>query len=274
MLLPTAPALLNLLIVNTTLDMFNSVHQSCLADRYYGTYDDQSLFILDSESHCDFSELNLDLRWESSLIPVHPHHELLFVKRIEIEDAITDEDTLLGGLERLVYYTADNAPAALGTQRPLIADAPIYSIPYHTDSSAILTISPRLLSHIDKVLPPSYNAYGLPKFPLPFRRISDEARERIRRWTDSVEYDGDIGWIVDGLSIAELREDVRYLTGEDPDSPILSRSSFSEGGRLAAEWILEQIEETGAECELKQFLTGFAPNVVWCVTPHYDGSHA
>jgi len=55
--------------------------------------------------------------------------------------------------------------------------------------------------------------------------------------------------MVDGLSIAELREDVRYLTGEDPCSQILSRNPFSEGGRLAAEWILEQIEETCAECK-------------------------
>ena len=230
--------------------------------------------MLDSESHCDFSEFNLGVRWESSQIQVHPHHELLFIKKMEIEDAITDEDTLLGGLELLVSYTADGAPGTLGTQRPFIADVPIYSIPYYTDSSVILTISPHLLSHIDKALPPSYKAYALPKIPIPFRRISDKARERIRHWADSVEYNDEIGWIVDGLSIAELRDDVRYLTGEDSNSPILSRSSFSEGGRLAAEWILEQIEETGAECELKLFLTSFAPNVVWCVTPHYYGAHA
>jgi len=272
MLLPTAPTLLNLLIVNATSDRFNFIPQSCLADQYHGTYGDQSLFILDSESHCDFSELNFGLRWESRLIPAHPHHEILFVKRMEIEGAISDEDTLLGGLERLVSYTADD-PATLGTQQPFIVDAQRYSILYHTGSSAILIISPHLLPHIDKALPPSYKAYVLPKTPLPFRRVSDEARERIRRWIDSVQYDDDIGRILDGLSATELREDVRYLTGEDPNSPILSRSSFSEGGRLAAEWILEQIEETGAECELKQFLIGFAPNVVWCVTPHHDRAY-
>jgi len=267
MLLPVAPALLNLLVVTANLDEFGKlVHQSCLADRYYGTHGDQSPFTLDPDFHCDPSELNLRLGRESSLIPVHPHHELLFVKKMEIEGAITDEDTLLGGLERLAAHTTGEAPATLGTQWPLIADAPMYTIPYYTESSAILTISPHLLPHIDKALPLSYKAYAIPRIPVPFRRVPEEARERIRRWTDSVEYDGTIAWIVEGLSVSQLRNDVRYLTGEDPDSPILSRSSFSEGARLAAEWILEQIEETGAECELKLFLVGFAPNVVWCAT--------
>ena len=273
MLLPTVPALFNLLVVNATSDEFNLVHQSCLADHYRGTYSDQSLFMVDSESHCDFSGLNLDLGWESSLIPVHPHHELLFIKRMEVDGAMTEGGTLLGGLEHLVLYTDNDAPVILDTQQPLgVADTPTYFVPYHTDSSAILTVSLNLLPHIDKALPPAYKAYALPKVPLPFRRVPHEARERIRHWTDLVEYDDDIGWILEGLSVAELREDVRYLTGEDPDSPILSRSSFSEGGRLAAEWILEQIEETGAECELKKFMIGFAPNVVWCVaSPIYVG---
>ena len=251
------PTLLNLLVVNATLDGFNLAHKSCLTERYHGTFGGKSLFMLDPESHCDFSEFNLGLGWESNLIPIYPHHELLFVKRMEIEDATADEGTLHGGLERLV---SSHTPS--DTQRPLIGTSP-YSIPYYTESSAILTISPDLLPHIDKALPPSYKAYALPKVPLPIRPVPDEAKERIRYWTDSVGYDDDIGWIVEGLSITELREDVRYLTGEDPESPIISRHSFSEGGLLAAEWILEQIEETGAECELKRFLVGFAPNVIW-----------
>ena len=265
MLLPTAPALLNLLVANATLDGLDSVHQSCLSDHYYGTYGDQSLFILGSDSHCNLSEPKLMFGGEENLISVHPHHELLFVKKMDIEGAITDEVTLLGGLGRLVSHMTDDTPAILGAQWPLITDAPVYSIPYHTESSAIVTISPHLLPHIDKALPLSYKAYALPKIPVPFRPVPEEAKERIRRWTDSVEYDENIAWIIEELSVSQLRDDVRYLTGEDPDSPIISRSSFSEGSRLAAEWILAEIEETGAECELKSFLPGFAPNVVWCV---------
>ena len=258
MVLPTAPTLLSLLVVNGTLDGFNLARESCLAGRYHGTYGGESVFMLDSESHCDISEFNLGLGWESSLIPIYPHHELLFIKRMEIEDGATaNEGTLHSGLKHLV-----SSHTLSDTQRPL-TNTSTYSVPYYTESSAILSISPHFLPHVDKALPPSYKAYALPKIPLPVRRVPDEAKERIRHWTDLVEYDDDISWIVEGLSIAELREDIRYLTGEDPSSPILSRSSFSEGGLLAAEWILEQIEETGAECELKRFLVGFAPNVIW-----------
>ena len=276
MLVPTAPALLTLFIINATLHEFSPIHRSCLTDRYHGTYSDQSLFMVDPDSHCDPSELGLGLDWEAHPISVHPHYELLFLKKMEIKDAISDKGTLLGELERLSEYADNDTSPTSGAQLPLIEDAPMYSVLYHAESSAILSISPHLLPYIDRVLPPSYKAYALPKIPLPFRRVLEEAKRRIRRWTDAVEYDDNISWIVEGLSTHRLRKDVRYLTGEDSSSPILSRSSFSEGGQLAAEWILEQIGETGAECELKQFLPGFAPNVIWCVPSSrlYVNSHS
>ena len=261
MLLPTAPTLLNLLVVNATLDKFNFAHQSCFANNYYGTYGGQSLFMLDLDSRCDLSELKLGLGSRLSPITVHPYHELLFVEKMEVEGTIVDEYSLLDGLERLV--TADRTPTPLGAQQPLNPDAPLYTIPYHTESSAIITISPDLLPHIDKALPPSYKAYAFPNLPIPHRPVPEDAKERIVRWTDSIEHDPEIALITGDISTPELRDDIRYLTGENPESPILSRSSFSDGARLAAEWILEEIEETGAECELKSFLPGFAPNVVW-----------
>lgn len=261
MLPPSAPVLLNLLVINATLETLTSVYQTCLADRYYGTYDDQSIFKIDPTFFYDPSELKL--HWQASSILVQPHHELLFLKKMEIESVISDSHTLLDGLEHLAAHIADDTPIVSDVQLSFTKNAPVYSIPWHTDYSALLSISPHLLPHIDKALPPSYKAYALPKIPLPFRRVSDAAKRRIRRWTRSVKYDDEISLVVEGLSISQLRKDVRYLTGEDPDSPILSRSSFSEGGRLAAEWILEQIEETGAECELRRFLPGFSPNVIW-----------
>lgn len=270
MLLPTLPALFNLFITNATSERLSSVHQSCLADRYYGTYGDQSLFVVDRNSQCDPVELKLDLVWESSSICVYPHHELIFLKKMDIESAISDEHTLLGGLKHLASHITGDASATPSTQWPVTNNAPTYSIQYHTNHSTLLSISPHLLPYIDRALPPSYKVYALPRVPLPFRRVPDEAKGRIRQWTHSVEYNDDIGWVVEGLSVSQLRDDVRYLTGEDPDSPILSRSSFSEGGRLAAEWILDQIEDTGAECELQRFLPGFAPNVIWWVPPPHS----
>ncbi|OAX33683.1 Zn-dependent exopeptidase [Rhizopogon vinicolor AM-OR11-026] len=59
-----------------------------------------------------------------------------------------------------------------------------------------------------------------------------------------------------------MRADIRWLTGEDGESGIVSRHSFSEGSRVAANWLKERFEEAGATCELRPFKMGFAPNVV------------
>ena len=227
--------------------------------------------MVDPAFHCDPSELELGLSSELRSISVHPHHELLFLRKTDIEGAVSGEDTLLHGLEHLTAHIFNDNLAALNAQLPLTPNVSVYSILWHTDCSTLLSISPHLLPYIDRALPPSYKAYSLPKIPLPIFPVPDEAKGRIREWTHSVEYDGEISWVVERMSTSQLRNDVRYLTGEDPESPILSRSSFSEGGRLAAEWILEQIEQTGAKCELKGFLPGFAPNVIWWVTSSHSG---
>lgn len=60
-----------------------------------------------------------------------------------------------------------------------------------------------------------------------------------------------------------MLSDIRFLTGEDGASGIVSRHSFAKGSRVAAKWIQARIENTGATCELRDFLTGFAPNVIW-----------
>jgi len=62
--------------------------------------------------------------------------------------------------------------------------------------------------------------------------------------------------------VPQMRNDIRFLTGEDLSSPILSRHSFSEGARIAANWLRDRVENTGARCELRQFLPGFSPNVI------------
>lgn len=52
--------------------------------------------------------------------------------------------------------------------------------------------------------------------------------------------------------------------------PILSRHSFSTGAVVAAHWLKEQVESTGANCTLEPFLIGFAPNVI-CHYPILGG---
>lgn len=61
-----------------------------------------------------------------------------------------------------------------------------------------------------------------------------------------------------------MRHNIRHLTGEDGQG-IMSRHSFSEGARVAADWIQGEFEKSGAKCRQEKFLEGYSPNVIWCV---------
>ena len=95
---------------------------------------------------------------------------------------------------------------------------------------------------------------------------SDLLAHRLR-WKTSgslhLKYDDTIANIVQNISLPQMKNDITWLTGENEDSKILSRHSFSKGARIAASWISDRMEDTGAQCELRPFLTGFAPNIIW-----------
>lgn len=91
-------------------------------------------------------ELKLELDWKSGSNSVHQHREFLFLKKLEMKDAISDEDTLLSGLERLTEYTTNDPSATSGTQRPLIKDVPMHYFPYHANLGYHIDLpSPRAL---------------------------------------------------------------------------------------------------------------------------------
>lgn len=66
-----------------------------------------------------------------------------------------------------------------------------------------------------------------------------------------------------------MRLNIRHLSGEDADAAgarLLSRHSFSQGAKDAADWIEHQLKLTGARCRQERFLTGYAPNVIWSLS--------
>ena len=69
----------------------------------------QRLSLLGSGFHCDLCGLNLGLEWDSSLIQVHPHHEVPFVKKIKVKGVKSK-----GGSNSLfIGTTIDNAELEL-----------------------------------------------------------------------------------------------------------------------------------------------------------------
>ncbi|KAG1756937.1 putative aminopeptidase [Suillus occidentalis] len=57
----------------------------------------------------------------------------------------------------------------------------------------------------------------------------------------NIRFDPVVSSLVNSISLNQMRDDIRWLTGEDGKSGIISRHSFAEGSRL--------------------FISGFAPNV-------------
>jgi hypothetical protein len=87
----------------------------------------------------------------------------------------------------------------------------------------------------------------------------------LRDILSNLRFNPEVARIVSNISLPQVRNDIRFLTGEDGKSGIKSRHSFSSGALVAAEWLKVRLEETGAKCELRHFLPGFAPNVIWYV---------
>jgi hypothetical protein len=188
----------------------------------------------------------------------------MYIRKMPVQDDTESLDQLTEGLDRLNAYVPDPGSGASDPQTTLeLGNQDKYSFLHYTGADAIISVPPHLIPHIDKALPRSFKAYAIPTEPLSITPVPEEAVNRVKKWLKHLNFDEEIASIVSDISVPQMHNDIRYLTGEDVGSPILSRHSFSEGARIAANWLRDRIENTGARCELRQFMPGFAPNVIW-----------
>jgi len=188
----------------------------------------------------------------------------MYIHKMPVQDNTDSVDQLIKALERLNVYNADSDSGASDSQTTFGSGGKgKCSFLHHTGVDAIISVPPHLIPHIDKALPRSFKAYAIPTEPLAITPVPDEAVDRVKGWLHNLKFDEEIASIVSDISVPQMHNDIRYLTGEDSGSPIMSRHSFSEGARIAANWLKDRIQNTGAHCELREFLTGFAPNVIW-----------
>jgi hypothetical protein len=119
------------------------------------------------------------------------------------------------------------------------------------------------LGTLDFSLPRLWEAVVLPstELPLPHETESDSDK-RLEEILSKIHFNPDVASVLSSLSIAQMSYDIRWLTGEASDSPLISRHSFSDGARVAAQWLKSKFQEFGAECSYMEFLEGFAPNVI------------
>lgn len=244
-------------------------NEGCLSDNYYGTYGDTSLFLLSPDSEC-FASLRATAPpglIESGVLSItEANHQLMYIHKLPVQDDTDSSTQLTESLEGLNIYTEDSDSGASDSQTAFGLEGPAkYSFLHYAGVDAIISVPPHLIPHIDKALPRSFKAYAIPTEPLLITPVPEEAVARVKGWLDHLKFNEEIAKIVSDISVPQMRNDIRYLTGEDSSSPIISRHSFSEGARIAASWLRDRIESTGARCELRQFLVGFSPNVIWYV---------
>nr|GAT44379.1 Zn-dependent exopeptidase [Mycena chlorophos] len=132
-------------------------------------------------------------------------------------------------------------------------------------TAALISVSTTTAWTIDTLLPRFWKSTLLPTSPVDFVEVPEDAVKHVKSVLSTLSFSADVAAIVDSISIPQMINDIRYLTGED-GSGIESRHSFAEGSRVAADWLKARFEETGATCELQPFRIGFTPNVV-CAYP-------
>jgi hypothetical protein len=247
----------------------------CLAHSFYGSFNGQSIFNLSPTCFASMPKLDSGV-----IIPTYyPTQQLVWIQKQSVDEALWKRanTTSLSALDQLFNRLSTLEPSltdsrAYGDQQVFItsgSDAH-YEILYRTSDAALLSLNPAAARIVDTILPPFYKSSLLPTSHVSYVPVPEEKVEAVKRLLSSLKFDPVVASIVNSISISQMKRDIRYLTGEDEDSPILSRHSFAAGSRIAAAWLKEHFEATGATCELKDFLVGFAPNVIWC--EHYSNN--
>lgn len=142
-------------------------------------------------------------------------------------------------------------------------DASILQVLHQDPNSALVRVDRSLAASIDTHLPRFWRSMTIPREPQQFLPVPSPAIERVKEILGHIKFDPVVASLVNNISVPQITNDIRFLTGEDSKSGILSRHSFSDGVLVAANWLKERFEQTGAICELRPFLNGFAPNVIW-----------
>lgn len=267
MLVLPAASLAYLLVGSSKLQ--ETAHDNCLSDFYYGTYGDESVFIPNQDC---FNKLHLDFTSTgTSVVPLGSrpwdNSILVWLNRVAVDDSLTTQSSheelydFLLGFAMSPQFQDDNGQSILVA--PDSHTGTILDNPYMSSKTALLRMSPHILTQFEASLPRFWKYTILSETPFSMIPVPEPAVDRVKKIIDSVKFDPVIASIVNDLSVPQMKEDIRYLTGEDEKSEIISRHSFSDGIKIAADWIKGIIESTGASCELKPFIPGFGPNVIW-----------
>ncbi|KAG6910993.1 hypothetical protein DXG01_006047 [Tephrocybe rancida] len=246
---------------------------SCLSSVYYGSYQQGSatFSVLRPDPNC------LDT-WASQALAPSAHiaeptkdiQQLVWLEEEAVSYPLKSQTRSFSNefesfLDTLSAHDPARSNAGDAPLQEVMVDTNsegVYEVLYRSPKAALLSVDHELAAFIDTLLPRFWKSTLLPPAPIPYVPVPHSSVRHAEEVLANLKFDPVIASIVGNISIPQLTNDIRFLTGEDGKSGIVSRHSFSPGARTAAAWLKDRFEETGATCELKPFLYGFAPNIV------------
>ncbi|KAJ4479204.1 hypothetical protein J3R30DRAFT_3882692 [Lentinula aciculospora] len=243
--------------------------ESCLSGRLLGNYRDGSYVksVMLTDQDCISSWSARTKSFSAFFAPaVQGFRQLVWIEEESVDSSLktlTAEDEFAQFLERLSSPPVEET--FLDSKQGVFIETHrdfIYEVHFQTPTAALLSVNSRLALHLDTVLPRYWKSTPFPSFPTEFFPVPPSSVEPVKSVLASLAYDSTVATIADSISIPQMKNDIRFLTGEDGQSGIISRHSFAQGSRVAAAWLKQRFEETGATCRLMLFLQGFAPNVI------------
>ncbi|KAF8914234.1 hypothetical protein CPB84DRAFT_1758773 [Gymnopilus junonius] len=239
---------------------------SCFSNNFLGNYRDGgeafSVLTVQDPTCMDFWDSNLD---EAHYAPfAMTERRLVWIEKAAIDDklqlyALPDEDFIENFLQSLDTPAYDQQEVISSSESIV---SPTYDLHYRSSTAALLSVDADRAITIDISLPPYLKSTLLPSEPVGFVPVPASSIEPVKRLLENLKFDPVVASVVNNISIPQIKNDIRFLTGEDEKSGIISRHSFSDGALTAARWLKERVEDTGAACRLAPFLIGFAPNVI------------
>jgi hypothetical protein len=245
---------------------------SCFSGNFFGNYRDGerivSVLTVPDATCLGFWDTHLDSAHYSYSQAPQSERPLVWLERAAIDNALQEQqpgsvlEDLFLSLQTPNLYTQTLQEVISPSEQGKTAELDIH---YRTTTAALVSISPEKARIIDTLLPPAWKSRLLPTTPVDYVPVPEVAVQFVREILSKLKFDPLVAAIVGNISIPEIQKDIRFLTGEDGKSGIISRHSFSTGALTAANWLKDRVEDTGATCRLVPFLVGFAPNVIWFV---------
>ncbi|KAF5333206.1 hypothetical protein D9611_002532 [Ephemerocybe angulata] len=261
-----AAATLGLLLI-TPLNPSLFLQNPCLSQNFLGHYKNgdgtSSIFSLNTPECIDTSsELLMQQNYQALFSAPGRGKRLVWLEQESVEESLLEQDHEAMEAAFINVLSVTDGAVNGASQQILANGDPNSRVLFGSSNAVLLALSPEEALSIDTRLPRFWKSTLVPETPSEYRVVSEDNVKRVRHALSTLKFNPEVAALVNNISIPQIHNDIRFLTGEDGKSGIVSRHSFSAGALTAAKWIKGRIEETGATCRFMPFLNGFAPNVI------------